>query len=107
MPAIPGTTRACCGTPPFIDVSAQADGGDIPLHWRCQALPAFAARRRINPQLGWSEWCDTRNLPVDWQRTDFDDRAWPEPVAVARAVPAMREPCPPLRHEPVTPQLTA
>jgi len=103
-----GDTRMLRNTPPFIAVTAQVDGRELPLPWRCQTLPAFAARRRINPQVGWSEWCDTRQMPDDWQAAGFDDGGWAEPVAVEPKIGApKREPCPPVRTDPAHPQLLA
>lgn len=70
--------------PPFVLAEVRpADGTPLPLAWRCLRLDAHAARvRRVNAQLGWMEWWDTRGIPADWQAPAFDDRAWATPVPV-------------------------
>ncbi|HPU96429.1 MAG TPA: family 78 glycoside hydrolase catalytic domain [Candidatus Hydrogenedentes bacterium] len=75
------TTRMIKADRPFVSLALRAAGQAIPLRWRCLELAGYAGKvRRVNPQLGWIEWCDTRNIPPDWQQPDFDDSAWPEPV---------------------------
>ena len=81
-------TRILKDTPPFLWCEAVADGAPVPIRWRCLALESQTAQvRRINPQLGWIEWRDTRQEPVDWERAGFDDGAWKEPVRDASELP--------------------
>jgi hypothetical protein len=81
-------TRILKDTPPFLWCEAVADGAAVPIRWRCLALESQTAQvRRINPQLGWIEWRDTRQEPVDWERAGFDDSAWKEPVRDASELP--------------------
>jgi hypothetical protein len=77
-------TRMLENLPPFLYATASAEGRTIPLSWKCTHLDGYAPQvRRINPQLGWIEWCDTRLVPA-WQSLDFDDKSWKEPAVVAR-----------------------
>ncbi|MBP9912365.1 MAG: hypothetical protein KBF26_03045 [Opitutaceae bacterium] len=70
---------------PFLACSARAGGRELPLHWKCIQLTGYTPQvRRVNPQFGFIEWCDTRSLPRDWQTTGFDDQLWDNPVPVAR-----------------------
>lgn len=55
----------------------------LPISWKCLPLDGFErCVRRINPQLGWIEWCDTRKIPAGWNKTDFNDGDWQNPQAV-------------------------
>lgn len=86
------TTRMLQDFPSFWACEAFSNGEALPVQWRCVRLPGYSPEvRRINPQLGWIEWCDTRQLPVNWQANDFDDSAWSEPV---RRDPGIGEPQP-------------
>jgi len=84
------TTRMLMDMPAFLYARLLADGDDLPTAWTCTRLPGYAAQvRRINPQLGWIEWCDTRANPPDWQAPGFEDAAWAAPVPVT--VPGLGE----------------
>lgn len=75
---------------PFLACTALTGGREIPLRWKCSRLAAYLPHvRRINPVLGWIEWCDTRQLP-DWTAAGFDAGAWPEAVPVTRPLGAVR-----------------
>lgn len=85
-------TRILKETPPFLWCEVFADGAPVPVAWRCLPLASQRSQtRRINPQLGWIEWRDTRLEPVGWEKADFNDGDWkplvtdvsplPEPVA--------------------------
>ena len=77
-------TRMIEGQPPLLDISAFVEGRAIPLRWRCVRLAGYASQvKRINPQLGWIEWCDTQQTPL-WRSLDFDDAGWKTPIPVAR-----------------------
>ncbi|MEY3774421.1 MAG: hypothetical protein RLZZ129_1201 [Verrucomicrobiota bacterium] len=76
-------TRMLAALPPFLACRARAGGEEVALTWRCQRLAAYTPQvRRVNPQLGFIEWCDTRLLPVGWQQSDFDATGWSEPGPV-------------------------
>ena len=54
--------------------------GDAPfsLQWKGTDLAGFHSQaRRINPELGWIEWCDTRQLISGWHEQGFNDESWP------------------------------
>ena len=77
-------TRMLEDQPPFLYATAKCDGQQIPLRWKCSTLGGYVPKlRRINPQLGWAEWCDTRQVP-NWQSPAYDDQLWPPPVTVER-----------------------
>lgn len=76
--------------PPFLYAIALRDGLEVPLRWKCSPIGGYSPKlRRINPQLGWAEWCDTRLVP-DWQSPAYDDQPWPSPVAVERKLGALK-----------------
>jgi hypothetical protein len=79
---------------PFLACAVFADGGELPLRWKCSRLTGYASQvRRINPVLGFVEWCDTRQVP-NWLPPAFDDREWSEPVPVNRPIGEMHPlPC--------------
>ena len=77
-------TRMLLDTAPFLAVSlcAEPAGTEIPLLWKGRRLDGYhAGVRRVNPQLGWIEWCDTRALPRGWRQPGFDDGGWPSVAA--------------------------
>jgi len=77
-------TRMLENQPPFLYAGAQISGQELPLHWKCSHISGYKPQtHRINPQLGWIEWCDTRLVP-DWQAPAFDDAPWASPVKVIR-----------------------
>lgn len=75
-------TDAASADPPGPDESGRQKAGapasvPVELSWRGTRLAAYTTGvRRINPELGWVDWCDTGALPRGWRRRDFDDRAW-------------------------------
>lgn len=78
-------TRILHEIQPFLYVHAEVSGKEVPIAWRCQQLTGYSSQvRRINPQLGWIEWLDSRQLQRDWQLPSFDDTAWTTPVFVER-----------------------
>jgi len=71
--------------PFFWCVALDTSGREIPMSWRCLELAGYEkASRRISPLLGWIDWCDTSKNPVDWERPEFDDSAWPAPISRTR-----------------------
>lgn len=68
---------------PFLFAEVHADKL-IETSWKASRIGGYSSKvRRINPQLGWIEWCDTRQVP-DWQAKDHEDSHWPKPVPVIR-----------------------
>lgn len=79
-------TRMLGEQPPFLYCVAIAGGREIPLRWKQSRIGGYAARvKRINPQLGWIEWCDTQAVP-DWQSPGYDDAPWAPPITVTRSL---------------------
>ncbi|MGC4042549.1 MAG: hypothetical protein QM758_01950 [Armatimonas sp.] len=76
------TTRLLENPPPFVWAAiVTPDGTELPLRWKATRLDSYSrTRRRINAQLGWSEWVDTRGIPANWHEATFDDSDWPEPI---------------------------
>ncbi len=76
--------RILDNVPPFFWCLARTDAGEIAVEWKVQLLDGYHSQsRRINAQLGWIEWCDTRKVP-HWQAVDYDDSAWLKPHLVMR-----------------------
>lgn len=76
--------------------------GDIEpgLTWRFRRLDAYeSAVRRINPNLAWVEWCDTRLLPDGWKESSFLEDGWSTAVEVRPHLgPLIPPSIGPLRH---------
>ena len=75
-------TRLLENPPPFLwaELVAGERPVPLPLTWRCLSLPGYSRTgRRLNGQLGWSQWCDTRPQPAHWQALTFDDKSWQVP----------------------------
>lgn len=78
-------TRILDNPEPFLYCVVKGEGREIPISWKCERLKGYESQvRRINPELGYIEWCDTRQLPQGWKKVDFDDSKWSAPVIVAR-----------------------
>ncbi|HEX8521772.1 MAG TPA: hypothetical protein VF669_05905 [Tepidisphaeraceae bacterium] len=78
-------TRMMPDMPPFLWCKAVNDDGELPITWKCASLSGHASQvRRINAQLGWMEWWDTRADPADWREVKFDDSKW-VPTVPAKA----------------------
>jgi len=74
-------TRMLDNMLPFLYAVVRAGDRDIPIQWKCARLGGYAPQvKRLNPQFGWIEWCDTRHIPVRWREAAFDDTAWAAPV---------------------------
>lgn len=85
------STRILLPIEPFVACIASTDGQELTLDWKCVPLSGYAPQiRRVNPQLGFIEWCDTRNNPKDWQAPDFYDTTWLEPVHVNPELGSLR-----------------
>jgi alpha-L-rhamnosidase len=76
------STRILDEISPFLACTVLQDGKPLAIDWCSQRLTAYEPEvRRLNPQLSWIEWCDTRQLPRDWQQPTFDDSTWQPIVA--------------------------
>jgi alpha-L-rhamnosidase len=68
------STRLIENIAPFWMCRVLAGSAEVGVSWKAAPLKAYtSAVRRINPQLGWIEWVDTRQL-------EFDDSAWAVPT---------------------------
>jgi hypothetical protein len=69
---------------PFVACEIRTSLGPIAVNWFVHRLEGFKSGvRRLNPQLGWIEWCDTRRDPPGWQHASFEANSWTRP-SVAR-----------------------
>jgi hypothetical protein len=85
------STRMLQPIEPFLACVALVGSREIPIRWKCTRFSGYASQvRRINAQLGFIEWCDTRQIPPDWRSKEFNDHEWGEPVRVTRAIGALR-----------------
>ena len=76
------STRLIENIPPFWTCRVLAGEFELPASWKALHLTCYVSGvRRINPQLGWAEWVDTRQLPQGWLQPRFDDSGWPVPTA--------------------------
>lgn len=74
-------TRILDDLSPFFSCHIVKKDEAVPVEWKCTILEGYRSQvRRINPQLGWIEWCDTRKLPDGWKSFNFDDSGWQTPV---------------------------
>jgi hypothetical protein len=77
------STRLLADLPPFLAAMALVDDQELPITWRCLELPGnIRTGRRINGQLGWVEYWDTRQTPAGWRAVEYDDSAWHAAVSV-------------------------
>ncbi|MCB1104881.1 MAG: hypothetical protein H7A44_09265 [Opitutaceae bacterium] len=75
------STRILEPIAPFLACSAEHAREPVALAWKCKRFAAFTGGvRRVNPQLGFIEWCDTQLLPATWTALAFDDSTWGTPV---------------------------
>lgn len=78
-------TRILDNPEPFLYCIVKEDGREIPVNWKCERLKGYESKlRRIDPEVGYIEWCDTRQLPNGWKNDDFDDSKWSAPLIVTR-----------------------
>lgn len=76
------STRLIENIPPFWTCRVATGQSEIPVSWKAALLAGYVSGvRRINPQLGWAEWVDTRQLPQEWAQPQFDDSGWSVPTA--------------------------
>ena len=70
---------------PFFVCDVLVGGQPRPLTWRGRLLSGYARQlRRVNPELGWAEWVDTRKDVQEgaWTTPGFDDASWDEAVSM-------------------------
>jgi alpha-L-rhamnosidase len=80
-------TRILDAIQPFILCNLLKGQNKIPITWKCEQLEGFEKTGfRINAELGWVEWADTRRLPDNWQKPEFNDTEWKIPVVVERGL---------------------
>jgi hypothetical protein len=75
-------TRLLDNPPPFLTCTVRQGKTEVPVQWKCERIGGYVSEvARINPQLGFIEWCDTRAVP-NWQALDYDDTPWPAPAII-------------------------
>jgi alpha-L-rhamnosidase len=75
---------------PFLFAEVWQSGQTVNARWKSSRIGGHSPRvRRINPQLGWIEWCDTRQVP-EWKQPAHDDGKWAAPVTVSRDIGPMK-----------------
>ncbi len=80
-------TRILKAIQPFLLCKIFDQEQEINIDWKCSQLNGYDTKlKRINAQLGWVEWVDTRKLALDWQKPKFNDSTWKSPVSVNRLV---------------------
>lgn len=58
-------------------------GDETKVDWKCRVLEGYIPSNvRVNPQLGWIEWCDREKNPSNWILKEFDDGGWENPATV-------------------------
>ncbi len=78
-------TRILKAIKPFLFCKVLSDKQELNIDWKCTQLKGYQSNvKRINAQLGWVEWVDTRLVPVKWQETNFSDTGWKSPKIVSR-----------------------
>jgi len=84
-------TRLQRDLPPFVRVRVRCAGQILTVDWRCLHLACYHGQvARINPQLGWIDWLDSRSEPADWREPGFDDQRWAVPEPAQETLPASR-----------------
>jgi hypothetical protein len=82
-------TRLMRLMPAFIACAVRAGGSELAVRWRARRIEGYRRSvARVNPQLGWIEWCDTRADPAGWRDAGFDASAWETPRTVDAGLPA-------------------
>jgi hypothetical protein len=77
-------TRFMRSLPPFLRCRVLRGAEPLAVAWRARRLRGYRAQvARINPQLGWCGWLDSRVDPPGWTEPRCDDTGWDE-LAEAR-----------------------
>jgi alpha-L-rhamnosidase len=79
-------TRILDAFQPFLYCNVLFQEKELPVTWKCEQLQGYETGFRINAELGWVEWVDTRKQPDRWQTPGFDDSGWKVPVKAARSL---------------------
>jgi len=86
-------TRLLPEAPPFWHARVLAGGEEVAVRWKSRRLARYTpAVARVNAELGWVEWCDTRKDPAGWQQRDFNDAAWSAPAGANPGIGEMQPP---------------
>jgi alpha-L-rhamnosidase len=85
-------TRLQRELPAFISCRVHDGRGvAVAMSWRARHLAGYHSQvARINPQLGWIDWLDSRQEPVGWREPRFDDATWQVPDAATVPLGASR-----------------
>jgi alpha-L-rhamnosidase len=76
-------TRMLATYHPFFACEIMKGGSMVEIDWKCFQLDGYKSKvRRLNPELGWIEYCDLRQVPLNWHMLEYDDMAWSVPVSV-------------------------
>ncbi|MCD9020260.1 hypothetical protein [Cohnella silvisoli] len=68
------TRIALADLPPFLMCELSGPQGAVDLQWTCKRIIAYRRTgRRINGQLGWAEYCDTKLLPQPESAAGYND----------------------------------
>lgn len=85
-------TRMLKAIQPFFYCRILHTNKEIPVFWKCKELEGYENQMfRISAQLGWVEWLDTRKIPKNWNKVDFDDTTWDSPVEVLREIGPLKK----------------
>ncbi|MDR3718999.1 MAG: hypothetical protein P4K98_09365 [Bryobacteraceae bacterium] len=85
------STRLLENIPAFWMCRVVVANAEVPVRWKALHLTGYVSGlRRINPQLGWMEWADTRDLPGRWQQPAFDDSKWVLPEVINPEIGALQ-----------------
>jgi len=80
-------TRILKAIQPFLYCKILSEKQEVPINWKCLLLKGYQSSfKRINAQLGWVEWVDTRQIPSNWQEPNFSDTGWVSPQKVNRKI---------------------
>ncbi len=90
--------------PAFFTCDVLKGKASIEVQWKCKFLSGYCSgTHRINNDLGWIDWCDTRADPAGWQAAPFDDSSWQAPGDAGPAAPIGPPTIAPLQCAPVVP----
>ena len=82
-------TRILKAIQPFLYCKILSEKQEVPIDWKCTQLKGYESNfKRVNAQLGWVEWVDTRLLPFNWHQPNFSDTGWVSPKIVNRKLGA-------------------
>lgn len=83
------STRMMEAMPPFVQCRIHREGQEIAVSWKALRIGGFTPEvKRINPQFGWIDWCDTRGHNLDWLTRGLHETEGSSPKAVSTGVGA-------------------